>query len=299
MIPVRIALAFCCAFAGLARAGVAQEADKAAAVIADVKGNVALITQKRALVRVQRLDWLRAGVRLETGSDSSVVLVFWSGKRCRIEERTNAQVDADGVRAIRGHVVELTAFPPLPRVAPIRADQPSGAGAAVRVRGRFWTRVYPQAQTRTLRRATTLRFETAGRVAEYRVEVKDAQKGVVFESTTRGNSVMLPPDILRPAARYAWRVAPVPPGGGPEAIGSFETLSAEIELARDKLHGSSTSRDAATLAMLAEIDWRLGLLAEAHQGFEAALAAMPDDEVLQRRVDGLKVLLGEEPPAKR
>jgi hypothetical protein len=299
MIPVRVVQALCCAFAGLTRAGAAQQPDKAAAVIADVQGHEAFVSRERSRVRLERLDWMPAGARLETGPDSSVVVVFWSGRRWRIEERTNARVDADGIRAVRGRVVELPAFPPLPRVGAIRADQPSGAGAAVRVRGRYWTRVYPREHARTLCRATTLRFETAGRLTEFWVQVKDPQGRVVFETTILGNSVGVPPGILAPATRYAWKVEPLPPNGTPEAIGSFETLSAEIEATRDTLHASSGSRDPATLAMLAEIDWRLGLLVEAHQGFEAALAAMPMDDVWQRRVDELKALLDDEIPSRK
>jgi hypothetical protein len=53
----------------------------------------------------------------------------------------------------------------------------------------------------------------------------------------------------------------------------------------------ATGSDAATLALLAGIDLRLGLVAEACDEFSAALKQNPEDVTLQRALDSARARL--------
>jgi hypothetical protein len=79
-------------------------------------------------------------------------------------------------------------------------------------------------------------------------------------------------------------------------MADFSTLSTEDALQRMAFASAldAKSNDPAALALLADIDLRLGLLAEACDEFSAALKQKPEDVTLQRALDSARATLSGE-----
>jgi hypothetical protein len=117
------------------------------------------------------------------------------------------------------------------------------------------------------------------------------------ESTTP--QVVVPAGVLQPGASYYWTVQTLDKvGGASRGTSEFKTLSSEDARVRQALRQSlAVEVDASGLALMAEIDRRLGLYEEALSGFRAALAKSPEDVALQQSVQRLEKLF--EPSARR
>ena len=91
------------------------------------------------------------------------------------------------------------------------------------------------------------------------------------------------PDALKPGATYYWRVRTVDRAGAQaEGEAEFKTLAAADERARETLKNAlETTGDANALALLAHVDFRLGLFREARDGVRAALEKSSGDSNLK------------------
>jgi hypothetical protein len=126
--------------------------------------------------------------------------------------------------------------------------------------------------------------------------VEDESGNAVFSAETQTASILVSPGVLRPGSRYHWTVRSL--GGTATGRGEadFETANAENLAAREALRRSLQGLgDAASLALLAEVDSSLGLLKEAHQGFRAALAQSPEDATLQLALARVEQRLADAP----
>ena len=84
-------------------------------------------------------------------------------------------------------------------------------------------------------------------------------------------------------------------GQAARAVAEFVTLEEKPARARATLKASlDAAGDAPSLALLAEIDRGLGLLAEARDGFRAALARAPGDSGLREALEALERQLASE-----
>lgn len=236
--------------------------------------------------RVARLfDRLQAGDLLSTGDRAEAIVVFRNGTRARVTAASEARIEATGATRVRGGLDRLSAVPAMPRVAPV-----AGAGttiAAVRIRADRIRLIEPRSGTTTLADDTQLRFEPVT-TDEHEVTIENADGQVVFTTRIRSGLVVVPPGVLQPDTAYLWRVlARRPTGFDVRGDGRFRTLAVRDARARVEWRAALAGADADALALLAEIDWTLGLWREAEAGFRAAAAAGATDPVIQMRLSAL------------
>jgi hypothetical protein len=159
----------------------------------------------------------------------------------------------------------------------------------VRIRGATIAHLYPDSRATTLADSTVLRFTPIPGADSYTVDVETESGRMVFHGETQSATVSIPPRTLQPATKYFWRVRALDRSGQTaRGAAEFATLSEETARARAALEASlEASADAASLALLAEIDRTLGLLVEAREKFRAAVARAPGDIALRQALDRL------------
>jgi hypothetical protein len=203
-------------------------------------------------------------------------------------EKSGATLSIAGPKADSGTIRPLDPVPPIPRLAFTAAgSKPGMRSGAVRIRGAQPGRIsflYPRAETAALPDSTVLRFSPVSGAARYGVVLANQAGSTIFETETQSAQVTVPAGVLRPGARYFWKVRTVETTGpGASGESEFMTLSTdEINLRASFKARMETAGDAESLAFLAEIDRRLGLLLEARDEFQAALAKSPSDPALRR-----------------
>jgi hypothetical protein len=129
------------------------------------------------------------------------------------------------------------------------------------------------------------------------VEIQDGDGRSIFQAETRAGCVPVPRGILEAGTWYRWELR------GPKERGSFPVAEAEFHtLARDDLERRTAleSRlenegDAQALALMAAVDRRLGLLAEAREELAAALAKAPENAELLGALEDLDGEMGTAP----
>lgn len=269
----------------------ASAAGKRAGLISELAGVASVRMDSSAgASAVERFAAIAEGAILELGRDSRAVLVLARGKRFALGSRARVTVHADRLDSTSGPVRELPSLPALPRLVALDAQAPKALGG-VRLRSSAVTGLSPSSGSALATRAI-LRFTPVRGAATYRVELEDEKGRVVFGVQTTSAEVPVPPDVLQAGAGYYWTVRTIDLAG-PQARGSaeFTTLRDDDARAREDLHrrlqeeGSVASR-----ALLAAIDWQLGLYEEALEGFRAALARAPDDTALREAVTELEAM---------
>lgn len=270
--------------------------EEAVAIVAALAGG-ATVQNPGAAPRVARLfDWLPAGAVVVTSAASSLTLAFANGQRHRLGPSATATLGASGLTAHSGPVTPLAPIPPLPRIPGLAPESRPGArAAAVRIRGRRIAGLYPRGEATVLPDEAVLSFAAVPGATGYRVEVESEGGAIVFQAEVASASVRVSPGVLAPGARYFWSVRTLR-GPGPPARGEaeFTALAAAVVEERAALRRAlETAADPSSLALLAEIDRELGLLAEAHDALRAALSAAPDDEGLRLALQRVEATLAE------
>jgi hypothetical protein len=264
-------------------------AAQAVAVVSSLSGNAQLVGPADKKGALSLFDWVQAGAVIEVGAGSKVVLAFANGNRYALAEGTKATITASGPQPSAGSVSPLDPVPPLPHLAAIANTAQAGArSGAIRLRGsaEHIRNLYPRSDTTTLPESTVLRFAPYEGATRYRVEVEDETGRTVFDAETQSSALAVPGGILQPGARYYWKVRTVERiGPSVRAESEFSTLGQEDIRRRTALRVALEKKgDVDSLALLAEIDRRLGLLLEAREGFQLALSKSPGDAALQKAV---------------
>jgi hypothetical protein len=261
------------------------------AVVSSLSGSATVSTPRemnRATIHV--FDWLPAGSVIEVDSGSSLTLAFSNGSRYELGENVKATLAADGPKALTGAVHGLASVPRMPRVVAVARGARAGTrSAAIRLRqtGLRIRGLYPREDSASLPESTALLFAPADGAGRYRVEVEDESGRTIFEAETESSVVRVPAGILKAGTRYYWKVRTVG-RVGPALRGEseFATLSAQDAEKRAALKASlETNGDAESLALLAEIDHRLGLLTEAREEFRSALSKAPKQEGVRKALE--------------
>jgi hypothetical protein len=258
-----------------------------AAVVVSLSGSATVRSPGNpAKVAVSSLDWLSDGATLELGTGSRAVLILSNGRRFELGQGAKATLTANAAPKMTGAVRELPALPPIPKPATVVADAAPTSGA-VRLRGGgdISGSLYPRAGMVALPDKLTLRYQSVPKATSYRVALESDGGDSLLNVTTDSTEVAVPPGTIRAGARYHWRVRAMRSGVATGVgMAEFTTLSAENALQRAEFASAlgATDNDPATLALLAEVDLRLGLVAEACDEFGAALKQKPDDMVLRR-----------------
>jgi hypothetical protein len=272
-----------------------QSVEPPVAIVCAVSGTATatLPTGEKATLRL--FDWIVANAVIEVGPASSVTLAFASGARYELAARANARTSQGSLIAGSGAVRTLTPVPPLPLIAPIAAmARPEPRAAAVRIRGGGITGMYPDGGASSEADSTWLRFAPLSDASRYHIEVRNESGRRVFHAETHTATLRVPSGVLTPGGTYYWEVRTVdriPQTARGNA--RFVTLDAETARARAAFKASlEDANDAASLALLAEIDRALGLLGEACEELRAAVARAPDDAALRRALESLEQQLG-------
>jgi hypothetical protein len=261
---------------------------EAVSVVTSVSGSATLIAPTNRKGPVSRFDWLPVGAVLATDAGSSVTLIFADGGRYEIGEKSRITVTPGGPKPMGNSIHRLEGVPPIPRLAALADGQHLGArSGAIRVRQGSGERVqnlYPNATSVSIPDQTSLRFSPVKGASRYRVELEDDSGKTILDLQTELTTVLVPPSILRPGSSYYWKVRTVE-RVGPSVHGEseFDTLSQEDLQRRAALQAVLQQQgDASSLATLADVDRRLGLWAEAREGFLAALAKAPSDATIKK-----------------
>jgi len=246
----------------------------AAGVLASVTGTVTLTYPDGHKARAQGFDWLKPHTLIETDRAGRVLVVLVSGARYEVGERSRATLETGTIRTVAGSVRRLPGLAEIPKLAAI-ADSPSTArGGVVRIRGPKLRHCYPAANAAILSGPSIFSFEPIGDVTTYVIEIENDEGTVIHRAQSSGAPVTVPAGVLKPGAIYYWEVrGVVPEGEGPRCGAQFSVLPVEDETRRAALKAAVRNvGDTDSLALLGEIDRRLGLLREAREEFAAALA---------------------------
>jgi hypothetical protein len=267
-----------------------------AAIVYALTGEASQAASGQPRHAVRLFDRLAAGARLEVAPGARLALAFESGNRWELGGGARITLGATGFKAHSGDVRALPSVPPLPRLAAIRKHDHAGPRGAVRIRAERIAGLYPRCGAATLAGATVLRFEPVDGGGKYRVEVVDRQGKAVFTEETATAEVNIPEGRLKPGRRYHWTVRTID-RVGPVARGDagFVTLSAKIAEAREELRKAVESAgDGASLALLAEVDRSLGLLAEALKELRLDLGRTQMDPALREALAEIEARLEHE-----
>jgi hypothetical protein len=269
-----------------------QEPKSPVAIVCAVVGTASVTVSAAGKTTPLRLfEWVADGSVIEVARGSQLTLVFSSGARYELGETAKATAGTTSLASSAGPVRELEAVPPFPTVLPITASARTGPRyGAVRIRGATLTHLYPHGDAATLADSAALRFAPVSDASRYSVEVETESGTSVLRVETQSPSVSISPGILKPGAKYYWQVGTLDRiGQAARGAAEFVTLSAEAASRRAALKQSlEAAGDAASLALLAEIDRSLGLLIEAREEFRAALAKAPGDVSLRSALERLE-----------
>jgi hypothetical protein len=258
-----------------------------AAVVFSLSGSATVrLPGNPTKVAVSGLDWLSDGATLEVGTGSRVVLILSNGRRFELGQGAKATLMANAAPKITGVVRELPALPPIPKPVAVVADSAPTSGA-VRVRGgeAISDSLYPRAGMVALPDKVSLRFKAVPNATSYRVTLENDGGDILLNVTTESTEVAVPAGTIAAGEHYSWRVRAFS-SGSEIAVGTAEltTLSAWNALQRAEFASAlgAADNDPATLALLAGVDLRLGLVAEACSEFGAAVKQRPDHAAWQR-----------------
>jgi len=139
--------------------------------------------------------------------------------------------------------------------------------------------MYPRFDTKSLPDHTILRFDAVPGATRYVVKLEDESGHSVFDAATQLTAIAVPASVLHPGSRYRWEFYTVDRTGPPvQGEEEFSTLSEDDIQQRAALYAALQKQDdAASLALMADVDQRLGLWSEAREEFRSAIAKIPTD----------------------
>ncbi len=147
--------------------------------------------------------------------------------------------------------------------------------------------MYPRDGMAALPGAAKLSFESVAQASSYRVQLV-GDEGTVLKLRTTSNEIAIPNGTLKAGRHYSWLVEANGPEGQLIGRGSatFVTISEEDQERRAALSKAVqvAADQAAGLSLIADVDFRLGLLEEAREGFTAALRLKPDGMAISRQL---------------
>jgi hypothetical protein len=229
-------------------------------------------------------EWLPESAEIATTTPGSrVAVAFWSGNRYELKAKGQARVAHLSLEATSGNVTRLPQVPNMPNFEPLADEKPGDRPGATRLRAEPIRHLYPARPAIALADSVTLRFEPAA-AARYQVRIENDDGSTAYETQTASAQVVVPPAALRPGNRYFWTVRTVTAAGW-SLYGSaeFRTLDADRVRDRDGFRKAlGDPPDASSLALMAVVDRRLGLLAEAQAELRAAVQLSPGDAELAR-----------------
>jgi hypothetical protein len=243
------------------------------------------------------LDWLTAGSTIEVGLKSSATVILLNGHRYELGPGAKATVTAESLAGKKGPVQQLEPpLPPIPKAVPIAGNFPI-IGTVV-IRGSNIRGLYPRNRVAVLPASAKLSFQGVADASSYQVELVGEDENVLLDLRTESTDIVIPDGTVQVGKHYAWSVEALGPAGAiARNSAEFVTISGE-DLERRAEFAKTTeggADKALALALLADVDFRLGLLREARDGFLAALRLKPDETAIQHALDLVQSALASEP----
>ena len=244
-------------------------------------------------MQAKRFDAISSGMSLEIGPTARGVVVLVNGDRLELGPKARATFTVTGLSSSSGPIKALPRLPVLPKLAALGESRPKGPPGGVRLRGERISGPRPFGSVILNARAPTLAFTPVTGASRYLVEVDNAEGQRIAGGETTRPEFVVPEGVLGPGATNSWTVQTLDKvGGTARGAGQFTTLSSEDARARAALHATLSSNDSESVALLAEIDRRLGLYPEALAGFRAALAGAPKNPAILEAIRSIEELQG-------
>ena len=239
---------------------------------------------------LQLFDWLRAGAAIETADDAKMVVAFANGDRYELRGRVKATLQKNGFASALGTLVKLSAVSVMPQIVSLAAQSKPGSGlSGIRLRGtrRELFGLNPSEGSAALANEAVLSFIPLEGVERYRVELEDEWGNKLLSVETISAEVTVSPGILKPGARYFWRVLTldkIKPSTAADA--EFFTLSAEQAKIRNAFKSQVLkSKEAAQLLLLAQLESVLNLRKEACTTLREAQGLFPQNAEINKAIE--------------
>jgi hypothetical protein len=257
--------------------------EPAAGVLESVSGTATVTYPDRHSARAQVFDWLTPGTLIQTGPAARVLIVLENGQRYELSKSSRARLEKGSLHRIAGNLRPLPALAAMPKLAAIADTLSTTRGGVVRIRGPKLKHCYPVANAAILSSRPVLTFEPIPAVTSYLIEIENDEGTVIHRTQSSGTPVTLAAGILKPGSKYYWEVrGVVSEADGPQCGAGFSVLPLEDETRRAALETAvRKAGDPDSLALLAEIDRRLGLLREARDEFTGALEVTSTPETIR------------------
>jgi len=267
----------------------AQVEAEPVAIIAGLSGSVAMTSAHGQTRDARQLDWLVPGMSIHCRRGSHLLVDFANGRRFEIDDDARAAITASGLKRLSGSVRELPQRPPMPKFPAIAEQENTSAdSAAVVLRNIGVNSMHPSGYC-TLANNTVLSFATDASVKSYRVRVADTSGTIIYQTNTTSHTISIPPGILQAGEQYYWQLHSVGDGSTrPIGMASFTTLGVEDVTLRAQFAASLSRVDSDSLALLAAIDWKLGLRDQAREELHEAVRRSRQPETLKLLLNHLE-----------
>jgi hypothetical protein len=253
-------------------------ASEPVAIVYSLSGEASLAAPGTARRPLRLFDRLSAGTKVEVGTGSRVALAFVNGRRYELGEQSGVKIGTKDLVSRSGPVRTLPRVPPLPRLAPIAAeDRPGARAGAVRVRAERIAGLYPRDGAASLADRARLVFRPFEGVERYQVEVRDDHGRTIYQVEVDTSQVLVPTGILQPGTSYYWAVRTLDrPGAIAAGEAAFVTLPEQTSRSREALRAAiGPTGDGEAQQLLSAVDLNLGLLLEAREELRMALQKSP------------------------
>jgi hypothetical protein len=274
----------CFSLLGLAPLLLAAAEEPAAGVLASVTGTATVMYPRGGAMPAHPFDWLKTGASIQTEAGAKVLVVLVNGAKYEVGERSRATLEKGTMHKVSGDLRRLPGLTEIPKLAAISDKLSSTRGGVVRIRGTKLKQCYPAPGVAILPGESTFAFDPAANITSYVMEIENGEGNVIHRAESSGGPIHVAAGVLQPGANYYWEV-----GGGvpdsPKCGGEFSVLSSEDEASRQIFRSAvQNSGEADGLAILAEIDRRLGLLREAREEFNAALSKSSTPDAIRAKL---------------
>lgn len=281
--------------AATAHGGTKPDAKRqAVAVIYAMKGRATLQESGAGRRSVEVLDWLYAGSVLTVRS-GSVSVALADGRRYELAAGTSAAFGPAGLETRTGSARPLEPVSPFPGLKGVVSGEigESAATGILHIRAEPIRRLYPAGGFAVRSKAASLSFQAVEGATRYEISIKGPSGETLFKAETTKTVLDVPSSILPPGSELSWTVRSLDkPGATARGDADFTTLSAAAESEREALRASLEKEgDPASRTLLAEADRRFGLLREAREELEAALARAPGSPGLTRALEQVRQTL--------
>lgn len=267
---------------------IARASGQEPAVVESISGHATIIAPgARAKVAISSYDLLIAGTTIEVGAGSRLTLFFWNGRHYELGAGAKSTVASDTLTHMAGPVRQLESLPPISKPAPIAKNSATGF-AAPSIRGPKIQNLSPRNGVAELPDAVTLSFTSLTEASIYNILLEDDNEIALLNLKTTSPNLAVPPGTLKPGSSYHWRVRTVDAiGTVTQGSADFVTLPAEAidQRAAFAKAVKLSPENAAALALMGDVDLRLGLIREAQDELSAALKLNPEDAGVRRALD--------------